>query len=161
MLSLFSGDIAKILTDALWPYLDANTTARIEFLSYDSTEERMAVLQRGWEAFEAAPLFGQGIGYTYAWDFPVSVHNMMLLMLAEMGILGGVWYLLFLASLAQYPRPFGLLACSVILVTGLFTHNHLERPAVAIVIALYAVSACQPSRNKSKGARQSAFEYVD
>ncbi len=141
IISLFSTDIARLMTETLWPYLDANTSARIEFLSNDSTQERMMVLERGFEAFAAAPLFGNGVGYTYAWDFPVSVHNMMVLMLAEMGLVGGVWYVLFLWSLWSYGRPYGALAFLVILVTGLFTHNHLERPAVAMAIALYAVAA--------------------
>lgn len=139
--SLFNADLGRTMTDALWPYLDANTSARIEFLSYDSTDERMAVLQHGLEAFAAAPLFGQGVGYTYSWDMNVSVHNMLVLMLAELGLVGGLWYLLFLFALWRYGRPYGALAFVVILVTGVLTHNHLERPAVAIAISLYVVAA--------------------
>lgn len=139
--SYFSADLARIVTDTLWPYLDANTSARVAFLDNSSTDERWYVLQRGIEAFFEAPIFGQGVGYTHSWDVPVSVHNMLVLMLAEMGIVGGVWFAAFTASLWMYGRPYGLLLTVMFLLTSLFTHNHFERPAVALLIALYAVAA--------------------
>ena len=144
-LSYFSSDIEKSLSEALWPYLDANTSARMEFLSNDSTDERMSVLQHGLEAFASAPLFGQGVGYTHAWEYKVSVHNMIVLMLAELGLIGGFWYALFLLSLWKYGRPYGVTVLLIILVTGFFSHNHLERPAVAMIVALYVVAARTPS----------------
>ncbi len=150
-LSLFSADLSRATTEVLWPYLDANTSARIEFLSRESTDERMAVLQRGWDAFTSAPIFGQGIGFTHAWELKASVHNMIVLMLAEMGLIGAFWYSLFLLSIGLYRAPFGPIAFATILTTGLFSHNHLERPAVAIVVALYVVAS---RRSAATDARQ-------
>jgi hypothetical protein len=141
LLSFFSADVSRTLTETLWPYLDANTIARVEFASNDSTAERMLLIERGLEAFADAPLFGQGVGYTHAWDASASVHNMTILMLAEQGLLGGVWFLALLVLLWSYGRPYGVAIVIGLFVSGLFSHNHFERPALALLVALYLVAA--------------------
>jgi O-Antigen ligase len=146
LLSFFSADAARTLTETLWPYLDANTIARVEFASNDSTAERMLLIERGLEAFAEAPLLGQGVGYTHAWDASASVHNMMILLLAEQGLLGGIWFLGLLALLWSYGRPYGVAIAIAIFVSGLFSHNHFERPTLALVVALYLVAAVRRQR---------------
>lgn len=146
LFSFFSADVARTLTETLWPYLDANTIARVEFASNDSTAERMLLIERGLEAFASAPLFGQGVGYTHAWDASASVHNMTILLLAEQGLLGGIWLLTFLALLWSYGRPYGVAIVISLFVSGLFSHNHFERPALALLVALYLVAAVRRQR---------------
>lgn len=147
-LSFFSAELTKSVSAVLWPYLDANTSARMEFLSNDSSEQRMAVLQRGLEAFADAPIFGHGVGYTHSWEIPISVHNMIVLVLAELGLIGAVWYMLFLLSLARYGRPYGPLIVLLLLVTGMFSHNHFERPALAIAITFYLMAATKRAEGR-------------
>ncbi|MFM9863553.1 MAG: O-antigen ligase family protein [Micropepsaceae bacterium] len=146
LLSFVSADASRTLTETLWPYLDANTIARVEFASNDSTAERMLLIERGLEAFSEAPLLGQGVGYTHSWDASASVHNMMILLLAEQGLLGGVWFLALLAVLWSYGRPYGVAIAIAVFVSGLFSHNHLERPALALVVALYLAVAVRRQR---------------
>jgi len=141
LVSNFSSDFASTVTEMLSPYLDANTGARLSFEDSYSTNERAYVFQRGMQAFFDAPFFGQGIGYTHSWDASGSVHNMIVLMLAELGLVGGIWFVLFIVSLWVYGRPFGVAIAVVLLVSSLFTHNHLERPALAMAIAIYALAA--------------------
>ena len=140
IISLFSSDLGKTVTDVLWPYLDANTSTRLETIEGASTDERIYIINRGLQAFSEAPLFGQGIGSTYAWDVGFSVHNMIILMLAEMGLVGGAWFVLFVTSLWKYGRPYGVLAALTLVTTGMFTHNHFERPAVAAILIFYLVA---------------------
>jgi hypothetical protein len=146
LISFFSADAARLLTETLWPYLDANTIARVEFASNDSTAERMLLIERGLEAFADAPLVGQGVGYTHAWDASASVHNMTILLLAEQGLLGGVWFITLLMLLWSYGRPYGVAIVIALFVSGLFSHNHFERPALALLVALYLVAAVRRQR---------------
>ena len=139
--SFLSSDISRAVSDILWPYLDSNTAARIEFLSNDSTNERMILLERGLDGFAEAPLLGNGVGYTHAWEASASTHNLLVLMLAEMGFVGAIWLLAFLYALWAYPRPYGGFLVALVAMSSLFSHNHLERPALAMLLALYFVVA--------------------
>ncbi len=151
-LSFLSDEMSRVVTELLWPYLDSNTAARIEFLSNDSTNERMVLLEHGLDAFAAAPLFGNGVGYTHAWDASASTHNLFVLMLAEMGLVGGIWMLAFVYVLWTYPRPYGGFLAALVAMSALFSHNHLERPALAMLLALYFVTA-QAHARRSRAAR--------
>ena len=66
---------------------------------------------------------------------------MFVLMLAELGLVGGIWITAFLLSIARYGAPFGLLVVIMFSVSALFTHNHFEWPAVGMLFALYLVVA--------------------
>ena len=62
-------------------------------------------------------------------------------MLAELGLVGGIWIAAFLLSIARYGAPFGLLVVIMFSVSALFTHNLFEWPAVGMLFALYLVVA--------------------
>lgn len=148
IVSFLSSEMSRAVSSMLWPYLDANTAARIEFLSNDSTDERMILLQRGLDAFSQAPLFGSGVGYTHSWDASASTHNLLVMMLAEMGIVGGLWTIAFFYMLSTYPRPYGALIAATVAISSVFSHNHLERPALAMLVALYFVVARANARHR-------------
>ena len=95
------------LIESLRPYLNADTFSRLSGGDMGSASERVEVLSLGWNLFAEHPYFGAGYGATHVWNFPVSVHNMFILMLAEFGIVGGVWYLYFLRKIFAMPMKFG------------------------------------------------------
>lgn len=155
-LSLLSTEMSRAVTELLWPYLDSNTAARIEFLSNDSTTERMMLFERGLEAFGQAPIFGNGVGYTHSWDASASTHNLFLLMLAEMGLVGGLWTIAFIYALWTYPSPYGGILATLITMSSFFSHNHLERPVLAMLLALYFVAARAQRRPSPRSVHGSA-----
>lgn len=139
----FSSDLTELARQALSPYLTTNTTARIEFLNNASTQERMYVLERGLEVFAESPILGKGVGYTHAWTERVSVHNVFVLFLAELGLIGGVWMFFWVAALWCYGPPYGFLIAFMFVVTSFLNHTSCERPAVAMLIALYLFAAAR------------------
>jgi hypothetical protein len=128
------------LADALAPLLNTNTRARLTSGGL-SDSGRLYLAWQGLKAFFDSPLFGKGIGYTRDWVYVLSVHNMFVLMLAEMGLIGGAWIGAFLVSLVRYGAPFGLLIASLFFVSSMFTHNSLQQPQFGMIIALYLVLA--------------------
>jgi hypothetical protein len=142
----FNTDLANAISSLLDPYLDTNTMSRIYFTDNSSSGERWHVLQRGLEEFGTAPLFGHGTGYTQTWAEGVSVHNIFVLILAEYGLLGLAWFSLFAIGVLQSPGRLVQTFFGLFCVAGLFTHNHFDRPAVALLIALYVVWARQNER---------------
>lgn len=75
--------------DALSPYLDNDIRTRLNFSQGDN--DRLYLAERGIDMFLDAPLFGNGVGYTRAGPEQIGVHNMFVLMLAELGLVGGIW----------------------------------------------------------------------
>jgi O-Antigen ligase len=134
--------------DALSSYLDDNTRSRLNFTQGDN--DRLYLAEDGMDMFLNAPLFGNGVGSTREGSDAVAagVHNMFVLMLAELGLMGGIWIAAFLLSIASYGAPFGLLVAILFSVAALFTHNLFEWPAVGALFALYLVVA---KRYKEKG----------
>jgi O-antigen ligase len=125
--------------DALFPHLDNNTRARVNFTTDDNG--RFYAAEKGIDMFLDAPLFGKGVGSTRAVPPAHGPHNMFVLMLAELGLVGGIWIAAFLLSIARYGAPFGLLVVIMFSVSAPFTHNHFEWPAVGMLFALYLVVA--------------------
>ncbi|MDQ6868933.1 MAG: O-antigen ligase family protein [Pseudomonadota bacterium] len=125
--------------DALFPDLDNNTRARVSFTTDDNG--RLSAAEKGIDMFLDAPLFGKGVGSTRAVPPDHGPHNMFVLMLAELGLVGGIWIAAFLLSIARYGAPFGLLVVIMFSVSAAFTHNHFEWPAVGMLFALYLVVA--------------------
>jgi O-Antigen ligase len=132
--------------DALFPYLNNNTRSRLHFTMED--RDRLYLAKVGIDMFVNAPLFGNGVGSTRE---SAGVHNMFVLMLAELGLVGAIWIAAFLLSIARYGVPFGLLVVIMFSSSSLFTHNHFEWPAIGMLIALYLVVA---GRYEGKAAVQ-------
>lgn len=125
--------------DALFPDLDYNTRARLNFTTDDNG--RLYAAEKGIDMFLDAPLFGKGVGSTRVVPPDHGPHNMFVLMLAELGLVGGIWIAAFLSSIARYGAPFGLLVVIMFSASAPFTHNQFEWPAVGMLFALYLVVA--------------------
>lgn len=157
LLALMSSSLIGFLITELAPYLEENTRARLMFSV--TTDDRYYLIMRGLEAFYNAPLFGHGVGYTREWIYGGSTHNMFVLLLAEQGILGGLWMLAFLAVVGAYGGPFGLITLIMFSVSAMFSHNHFEWPAMAVLFALYFVVQARYNAGVKLGSRASAASF--
>jgi hypothetical protein len=124
--------------DALFPHLNDATRARVNFTADDNG--RLYVAEQGIDMFFDAPLFGNGVGSSRV-PPDNGPHNMLVLMLAELGLVGGIWIAAFLLSIARYGVPFGLLLAIMYSVSAPFTHNYLEDAPLGMLFALYLVAA--------------------
>jgi hypothetical protein len=125
------------LVDALFPSLDANTRNRLELSTDDNG--RFYAAKLGLDAFVNAPFFGNGAGATRDGSAENGPHNMLVMVLAELGIVGGLWFCAYLFSIARYGLPFGFLLLLMISFNSMFTHNFFEWPGVGMLIAFYLV----------------------
>jgi O-antigen ligase len=125
------------LIEALRPYLTTDTYARLSGSDEGSASERLLVLQAGLDVFSQDPLFGAGYASTRGWGYGVSVHNMLVLMLAEFGLVGGLWYLAFLGRILTIPLRFGFVLCGLISLGGLFTHSYFDLAYYMLLVVLY------------------------
>jgi O-antigen ligase len=135
------GPALSLITGELGSNLDLNTATRLQLLTNDTTLSRLELARQGLIAFTSAPIFGHGVGYTWQWEFGLSVHNMFVLVLAEQGILGFIWLMTLLAVWWRYPRPYGWWLVVLFCVTGVSTHNFFDGPMPGILITLYLVAA--------------------
>lgn len=92
-------------------------------------------------------MIGNGPGYTYAWAYEVSVHNMVLLMMAEHGLLGLLLYVLFLVGLFRFRWPYGLWAGGVTLGVTPFNHNLFDLPCYGLIYVLYWLVSTEPDQS--------------
>jgi hypothetical protein len=123
------------LVDTLFPSLDANTRSRLELSTDDNG--RFFAAKSGIDAFVESPIFGNGPGSSR--DGSVGPHNMLVMLLAELGLVGGIWFGAYLFSIARYGLPFGFLLLVMISFNSMFTHNFFEWPGVGMLIAFYLV----------------------
>lgn len=81
-----------------------NDSTFTEKAMFRSIEPRKITNKAAWEAWKTAPIFGQGLGYimhrqkaekTFG-DHPIQVHNTLLWLLAETGIIGFAVFITFL-----------------------------------------------------------------
>jgi O-antigen ligase len=130
--------------------LTANTTGRISGLFFqqadDSAVERLEVAEHGWEMFSEAPWFGQGFAATSDWDLGASTHNMYAMFGAELGIGGIVLLLALVGVLWRTDTALGRVIALLFAFSSLFTHNNLDQPAMAIVLALAVGTAYEPMK---------------
>jgi len=152
--TLSSADISADIFSALDPYLDANTKNRVLFNLDDSSAERLYLLELGYKYFKEAPIFGQGIGYTRVWEYPLSVHNMYVLMAVEHGLIGVTWFVSYLYSLRKPGSRCGIILLGMLAFASFFTHNMLEQPSIALIIALYLEAARREIRNSGDADRE-------
>lgn len=137
---LFSGKLGDLLADSpLQAYLTSNTAARLgigsSVLSGDAASERKKVITVSIEEVEHYPWFGRGLGYTSEWRYLIGPHDMYLLFLVEGGVLGLAVFLGLIVLLWRAGVGGGRVIAVQIIVSSLFTHNHLEQPTVLMMIA--------------------------
>ncbi|TCT23113.1 O-antigen ligase-like membrane protein [Thiobaca trueperi] len=152
---LFSGFFGKMITGSKFEhYLTPNTMARLgiggKVMSGDSYEDRENLIKHSIKDFSEAPLFGHGIGYTEAQRR--RPHNMYLLFMSEGGIIGLFIYGFFIFSLWFSAHGLGKPLVIILAISGLFTHNNLEQPAMmlvsAFIVAHGALSRHEANRKK-------------
>jgi len=118
--------------------LNANTIGRVRLESNVSSETRLYLLRLAWEGFGNSPFWGHGVGAGDRWHVAQSVHNMFGLMALEYGIIGLAWLCAFLWALWSMPQPFGIWAASLFVGAAPFTHNLMDGPTYALILATYA-----------------------
>jgi O-antigen ligase len=167
---LLGGLLAAYVTGGLYDvvansdlgrHLDPNTVARLgrygAAMDDASALERNDALQIGLQAFYASPFLGHGIGHTFEWAFRVSTHNMYLLLLAEMGVIGCLLYVGLLAAAGLSGRGEALLLTFLFALASVFSHNMLDQPGFSLVLTIAATTlAVQRVRGPAphKGARK-------
>ena len=140
ILSLFVGQLGRaVLSPEVGAYLTPDTTARLGIgassLSDEAARQRFYEIRYSLDLAAEAPLLGYGLGYTQIWDFSKGPHDMYLLFLVEGGAIGLVLYLSLLGVLWCNSVGLGRVLTAQILISSFFSHNHLEQPAILLVIA--------------------------
>lgn len=119
--------------------LTQNTAARLgiggDVLSGFAAYDRLSVTKFALEKFAMAPFVGHGLGYTAEWSYATGTHNMFLLQSVEGGIVGLIVYLILLGVMWLAASARGRVLVGLIILSSLFSHNHLEQPTILIVIA--------------------------
>jgi O-antigen ligase len=125
------------LTKTFQEKLSTDTWSRLTFQWSDaSTKDRERLAAKTLEAFEEAPLLGQGFGTAIFWGDDAS-HNSYLSFLADCGILGIFILPGLIFSLWRKSWDFYAFAASFLL-WGLFSHTLLEDFFSLICIAIQA-----------------------
>lgn len=136
---LFAGQIGSLVANtSLQPYLTSNTAARLgigaSVLSGRATEQRLDAISDSLHEAASAPFLGHGLGYTTEWRYSHGPHDMYLLFLVEGGIPGLMLYLALVFMLWRAGVGLGRVMALQIIVSSFFTHNHLDQPAILIII---------------------------
>lgn len=129
-----------------------------------SVDLRADAAGRAWELFTQEPVFGAGIARTTSAEFVIGPHNMYMMLMAEQGIFGLVFYLGLIVVVAQrgwwlmryvpdkhlsdVGRALVVLA-SYIAVQGFFSHNVLDEPQAMFVLAFLIAAAARARRYAS------------
>ncbi|MBA4759679.1 O-antigen ligase family protein [Sphingosinicella sp.] len=109
-----------------------NLVGRINFFQSGSLEdasslERLYVLEAGIEMFAENPILGGGAGATRNWHLRASTHNQVVLLAAELGLVGlALWgSLLWILSKGEYFSNYRLQVGGALLAVyfGMFSHN--------------------------------------
>ena len=106
-----------------------------------SARDRVNLAEQTLDAFEEAPLLGQGFGTTLFWDRGrLGSHNFYLALLADQGIIGIFLIPALLLSIGRKSWDFYGFAAAI-LVFFLFYHSPLTEVACIISLAIEAVEA--------------------
>ncbi|MDN5869960.1 MAG: O-antigen ligase family protein [Nitrococcus sp.] len=140
VVGLFSGFLGDIVADSsLSSYLTPNTKVRLGIgassLSDDSAQLRENLIYGSLELASRHPWLGYGLGEAVHWDYAVGTHNMYLLFLVQGGVTGLFLYLSLMALLWRASAGVGKLLMLQIAVSSLFSHNHLDQPAIVLIMA--------------------------
>jgi hypothetical protein len=153
--SLLSGDLYYFVANSpLANLLDPNTIARLgasgSAIDDYSTQERNDVAWFGIQAFLDSPILGNGLAHTHEWRETASTHNMLILQMAEQGILGLITYGVFMVALVVSNRGLGFALAVVLGASGMFNHNQFDSLFQIVVIA-FAMAT---------GARHGSFQVL-
>ena len=120
---------------------DSWSRFRLTLKSDYSARDRVNVAEQTLDAFEEAPLLGQGFGTTAFWDRGrLGSHNFYLALLADYGIIGIFLIPALLLSIGRKSWDFYGFAAAVV-VFCLFYHSPLTEVACIISLAIEAVEA--------------------
>lgn len=139
-----------------WPFVRAylaghaqysNALSRIGWFLIPSThqsgfseQQRLEVLEAGWQLFLQQPIFGNGIGSTTTWSLSKSTHDMYLLFMDDYGAIGLLLYVMLPLSLIIGARGEGrrIAICVAVLLLfwGWFSHNELDNYYSLVAISL-------------------------
>ena len=101
-------------------------------------ENRVELLERGWEMVRESPWLGYGSGFTYT--LPGGTHNMYVSRWLENGLVGLVSYVWLLAAacLMFWRRRYlpGLVFTGVVVIEGVFSHNLFEERAFLLLLGV-------------------------
>jgi len=151
------------------PVLDAlglsnDTASRLTTLQDNSADERLDLLRAAWKGFADSPLIGQGVGYDYEWSLLRPVHNIYMQMLLEHGVIGIMWFAVFIWSLSRINSVNRIHLPILIAVKGLFNHSLINEAVDAVILGLFcggwgAIEARMPTasfmpRNRDKAPKK-------
>ena len=123
--------VEKIASSELWPRFTS------QFLSDDSAKGRIVIAQKTLDAFEEAPLLGQGFETTRYWTEIEGSHDFILDLLADHGIIGIFLIPALLLSIGRRSWDFYAFAAAF-LVFCLFCHNVFDDSSALICLAIEA-----------------------
>ena len=106
-----------------------------------SQEERVELLERGWDQFLAAPLLGHGVGSTELWEARTSTHNIYVMLASDFGVLGlFIFPCIVWSAMGSGAKRLGDVAVAglFLLFWGLFSHNMLSEYYLLVTISLLA-----------------------
>ena len=106
-----------------------------------SQEERIALLEKGWDQFLTSPALGNGVGSTELWEARTSTHNMYIMLASDFGLLGLLAFPCIV--LAAIGAGIGRLSDATVtglflLFWGLFSHNILSEYYLLLTLSLVA-----------------------
>lgn len=132
---------------------------RIRLSEYESiaSDVRVDLAKESWEMFKDRPLLGHGIGTPLieAQGITQGPHNMLLTLLIQFGILGGLillsLVLLFFRSGVRNANTIHIVFGSFLIFNSLFTHNMLDQAHFAFAFAVaWCISGTGPSQSRTK-----------
>ena len=121
----------KVASSELWPRFTS------QFLSDPSARGRIVIGEKTLDAFEEAPLLGQGFETTRYWTEFEGSHDFILDLLADHGIIGIFLIPALLLSIGRRSWDFYVFA-AVFLVWCLFSHNVFDESSALICLAIEA-----------------------
>lgn len=151
-----SGDLyLMVVRSPIAELLDANTLARLGQRGLDiddySTLERADVFWLGISRFASSPFIGHGVGSTISWEESVGTHNMLVMLGAELGVLGiGIYLALFTLVIARTQGSVRLIAV-IAVVAGMTSHNQFDTISLGIPLA-YAIASMRTRRGADTAA---------
>ena len=98
----------------------------------DSVDNRIQVIPYAFSQFLNAPIFGNGLGYNYAWQFNYASHNIFLFYLVDLGLVGLSICLVMLSQLWVRLKYVAL----VFFAGSFFSHNVTTVVEVYLLISL-------------------------
>lgn len=100
-----------------------------------ASREREAMVSASFHEAEIAPWTGRGLGFTREWNYRVGPHDMYLLFFVEGGVPGLVLFSALMLLVWLCGSGTSRILAAQIIVASFFSHNHLDQPAIVMMIA--------------------------